>query len=89
MLALPRSKRQKLDRNGRGAALEKLRKLKGSKNKYEIKDEIENVYETVDESEYAKTILDRQHDDWIVDGNYILFISSICICLLTIYSSKI
>lgn len=68
IVALPRSKRQKLDRNGRGAALERLKNLKGSKNKYQIDDDIENVYETVDEQEYAKTILDRQNDDWIVDG---------------------
>ena len=64
-----RTKRRKLDRSGRNAALEKLRKLKGSKHKYEISD-IENVYEVVDEKSYTKEVMARQDDDWIVrDGN--------------------
>lgn len=29
--------------------------------------EVENVYETVDEKEYTKKVLSRQEDDWIVD----------------------
>lgn len=34
-------------------------------------DQLENVYETVDEKEYTKKVLSRQDDDWIVDdGNY-------------------
>ena len=49
--------------------MEKLKQLKGSKHKYEI-DELENVYEEVDEKEYSKTVIERQNDDWIVDdGN--------------------
>lgn len=64
----PRAKRQKKDKFGRLAAFEKLKNLKGkgSKHKYEI-NEIDNVYETVDEKEYTKKVLSRQDDDWIVD----------------------
>ncbi|XP_012148940.1 DNA polymerase alpha catalytic subunit [Megachile rotundata] len=67
--SVSRSKRQKVDKTGRLSALEKLKQLKGSKHKYEI-DELENVYEEVDEKEYSKTVIERQSDDWIVDdGN--------------------
>ncbi|XP_068086405.1 DNA polymerase alpha catalytic subunit [Anabrus simplex] len=63
-----RAKRQKLDKKGRFAALEKLKQLKGSKHKYEISS-VENVYEEVDEKEYTKRVLNRQDDDWIVDDD--------------------
>ncbi|KAK2584167.1 hypothetical protein KPH14_006597 [Odynerus spinipes] len=61
-----RAKRQKSGKTASLLALEKLKQLKGSKHKYEI-DELENVYEEVDEREYSKTVLERQNDDWIVD----------------------
>ncbi|XP_066584216.1 DNA polymerase alpha catalytic subunit [Prorops nasuta] len=61
-----RSRRQKIDTTGRLSALEKLRQLKGSKHKYKV-DDLDNVYEEVDETEYNKTVLERQNDDWIVD----------------------
>ncbi|XP_054015194.1 DNA polymerase alpha catalytic subunit [Hylaeus anthracinus] len=61
-----RAKRQTTDKTGRLSALEKLRQLKGSKHKYEV-DELENVYEEVDEKEYSRTVIKRQHDNWIID----------------------
>ncbi|XP_076661417.1 DNA polymerase alpha catalytic subunit [Halictus rubicundus] len=61
-----RSKRQKVDKTGRLSALERLKQLKGSKHKYEV-DQLENVYEEVDEKEYSRTVIDRQNDDWIID----------------------
>ncbi|KAB0798439.1 hypothetical protein PPYR_09432 [Photinus pyralis] len=64
----PRAKRQKKSRPGRLAAFEKLKQLKGSKNKYEVSD-VDHVYEIVDEREYTKKVLDRQDDDWIVDDD--------------------
>lgn len=49
--------------------MEKLRNLKGKgvKNKYDV-EEVENVYDTVDEREYSARVQSRQHDDWIEDG---------------------
>lgn len=71
-----RAKRQKVDKTGRGSALERLREVRsGGKRKYEIK-EIENVYDEVDEKEYSNTVLKRQRDDWIVDDGIFLFYSS-------------
>lgn len=49
---------------GKAAALERLKLLKGSKNKYQI-GEVENVYDYVDEKEYSKRVLQRQDEDWL------------------------
>lgn len=62
----PRAKRQKKDKTKKSAAFDKLKQLKGSKHKYEV-DQIDNVYEVIDEREYTKQVLHRQDDDWIVD----------------------
>lgn len=46
--------------------MEKLKEARSGKRKYEV-EEIENVYEEVDEKEYSHTVLKRQREDWIVD----------------------
>ncbi|CAG4921539.1 unnamed protein product [Colias eurytheme] len=67
-LAGSRAKRQKVDKHGRMSAFEKLKNLKnkGTKHKYDV-DELENVYDTVDEREYSERVLQRQEEDWIED----------------------
>lgn len=62
----PRAKRQKKDKFGRNAALERLKGLKGSKHKYEVS-QVDDIFDTVDEKEYTNRVLARQDDDWIVD----------------------
>lgn len=62
-----RTKRERPDRTGRLAALEKLKEARNSgKRKYEV-EKLENIYDEVDEKEYSDTVLKRQRDDWIVD----------------------
>lgn len=61
-----RARRTKQDREGRFAALQKLKDLKGTKNKITVA-EVDNVYEEVDEKEYSKRVQRRQEDDWIID----------------------
>lgn len=63
-----RSRRQKHDKHGRFAALKKLKDQKGNKHKAALNDDVDNVYDLVDEKEYSKRVLSRQCDDWIVDG---------------------
>lgn len=64
-----RPKRQKRETSYKAKAFEKFKQLKsGLRNKYEV-EEIENVYETVEERDYVKTVMDRQDDDWIVDDD--------------------
>ncbi|XP_038050658.1 DNA polymerase alpha catalytic subunit-like [Patiria miniata] len=71
-LAQRRSKRAVSNKkNSRLAALERLKETKrgsGSKFKYELED-MQNVYDEVDEDEYSKVVRDRQDDDWIVDDD--------------------
>ncbi|GBP39586.1 DNA polymerase alpha catalytic subunit [Eumeta japonica] len=67
-VAIQRAKRQKVDKHGRLSALEKLKQLKGCKNKYSV-EELQNVYETVDENEYSDRVLQRQQEDWIEDDD--------------------
>ncbi|CAL8118832.1 unnamed protein product [Orchesella dallaii] len=65
-LAKSRGRRSKNDKTGRAAALERLKGLRGSKNKYEVS-EVKNVYDVVDEDTYAERVNNRLKDDWIVD----------------------
>lgn len=76
IIAEQRPKRQKRDTSYKSKAFEKFKQLKsGNRNKYEV-EELENVYETVDEREYTKEVLNRLDDDWIVDdGIFYSYIS--------------
>ncbi|CAB3373058.1 Hypothetical predicted protein [Cloeon dipterum] len=65
-LATSRSRRQKADKLGKFAALKQLKEQRGGKHKASL-DEVNNVYDLVDEKEYSKRVLNRQCDDWIVD----------------------
>ncbi|XP_040576162.1 DNA polymerase alpha catalytic subunit [Lepeophtheirus salmonis] len=72
--------RSRRERNGSVAkksrfdALKKLKetRLSGKKNSYEL-GEVDNVYDLVEEKEYAKRVKERRQEDWIVDddGNYV------------------
>ncbi|XP_055377504.1 DNA polymerase alpha catalytic subunit isoform X2 [Condylostylus longicornis] len=66
--SLPRAKRQKFDKQGRFAALQKLKDLKqhGQKHKAELSEEVQNVYDLVDEKEYLKRT-SHLGSDWIED----------------------
>nr|XP_032834404.1 DNA polymerase alpha catalytic subunit-like [Petromyzon marinus] len=73
-LASSRSRRDKKDKAGRSAALEKLRKAKaGEKVSYEVED-VTRVYDEVTEEEYSNRVRDRQDDDWIVDDDGIGYV---------------
>ncbi|GFU23948.1 DNA polymerase alpha catalytic subunit [Nephila pilipes] len=63
-----RSRRVKQDKYGRSAAFERLKSLKGTKNKYEIVEET-RVYDEVSEKEFSRIVQERQEADWIVDDN--------------------
>eukprot|EP00092_Neocalanus_flemingeri_P020784 GFUD01022520.1.p1 GENE.GFUD01022520.1~~GFUD01022520.1.p1 ORF type:complete len:1437 (+),score=492.07 GFUD01022520.1:76-4386(+) len=59
---------------GKFAALQRLREARetGQKMNYDV-EEVQNVYDIVDESEYAEEVSKRKEEDWIVDddGGYV------------------
>lgn len=59
-----RPKRRRVDKTGRLEALEKIRNLKGKKNKYDV-DTIQNVYDVVNEEEYKSRVLEKASADWL------------------------
>ncbi len=63
----PSSKKSK-----REEALAKLKARQNKEVRYEVEEETDNVYDVVDEKEYAKKVEGRLQDDFIVDddGNY-------------------
>ncbi|CAH1175786.1 unnamed protein product [Phaedon cochleariae] len=64
-----RSKRARRETSYKAKAFEKFKQLKsGTRSKYEI-EELDNVYEIVEEKDYVRKVLDRQDDDWIVDDD--------------------
>ncbi|TSK98505.1 DNA polymerase alpha catalytic subunit [Bagarius yarrelli] len=68
-LATSRSRREKKEKVGRKSALEQIKRAKkGEKVKYEV-EEVESVYEEVDEDQYSRMVRERQDDDWIVDDD--------------------
>lgn len=60
----------------------KLKELKGSKHKCEISENVDNVYDEVDEQEYSNRVTNRALDDWIEDGK-LIDKQNISLCLLT------
>ncbi|VEN38662.1 unnamed protein product [Callosobruchus maculatus] len=64
-----RPKRMRRDTSYKAKAFEKFKQLKsGNRNKYEV-EELDSVYEVVDEKDYVKKVLSRQDEDWIVDDD--------------------
>ncbi|XP_071492723.1 DNA polymerase alpha catalytic subunit-like [Diadema antillarum] len=54
----------------RMSALERLKNAKkGGKRFYDEEEDLQNVYDVVNEDEYSKIVQDRQEDDWIVDDD--------------------
>jgi len=69
-IAASRSRREKTDKHGRFAALKKFKeaKEKGKKMNYEV-EEVKNVYEMVDEDDYADEVQNKRDSGWIVDDD--------------------
>lgn len=60
--------------------MERLRQLKGTKNKCKVEDQVDDVYDVVDEREYAKRAQEKYGDDWIEEGKLELW--TLCFIIL-------
>eukprot|EP00794_Sanderia_malayensis_P010093 gene10093-11124_t len=65
-----RSRRERKGPSKAQKALEKIRKYRetGERSSYEVEDK-HDLYDVVDENQYAKIVRQRQQEDWIVDDD--------------------
>ena len=73
-IATSRSRRERGKKiTSRMAELEKMKAKKSTGKKWDDDEEMDNVYDVVDENEYCNLVSNRQNSDWIVDddGEYV------------------
>ena len=57
--------------------LEKIRKHRESGEKIDYEQKVEEIFDYVDEKEYANIIRKRQQDDWIEDDGIIFIVCTL------------